>query len=452
MKDRMPQMLRRAQRYTSLDGIAAEKDTVAWYWRVIAGIASWLLVGGFLMLPATFDTSDDFKFSKTVLTILSITFAAAGVCLTAVLLLVVRNWQFQADAILFPAFSSCLVGLLTALYSFLVHRRYTWNLAGILTTAFSAGLTITYGVLLFITQRRVAACRGLAKPQHIPLRSHTSYEDARTIYEPSIQSTVPPMPQSPPAPTEPLPDNRTREQSFYNNYLSNMYPMLRTDSRAAPRTPAPPTAGPQTPNTPWDAQSVVSERPPAPPINRPPVEASMLTQEELTRQQMLMLLLNRPEPERPVDPAGHPLQPETSYRIDWNGGETQTPIVGPGETLNTPHRQIPSTPIISPPSATSRSGGIDQITPSRPQHTHTRSTSSQKALEALTGGRVHIPHGVPPPSYEQHWDGVMRTAADIPQDRLHPAFRESRFMRTGGAREERRREIERGSTPTHEQE
>ncbi|KAF4550663.1 Hypothetical protein D9617_16g014510 [Elsinoe fawcettii] len=446
----MPQLLRRSQRYSSLDGITTDKDSIAWYWRVIAGIASWLLVGGFLMLPGTFDTSDDFKFSKTAITALSITLAAAGAALTALLLLVVRNWQFHADAILFPAFSSCLVGLLTTLYCFLVHRRYTWSLAAILTTAFSAGLTVTYGILLFLTQRRIAACKGLAKPQHIPLRSHTSYEDARTIYEPSIQSTAPPLPQSPPLPTDPVPDGRNREQSFYNNYLSNMYPMLRTDSVTAPRTPGPQTAGPQTPNTPWDAQSVVSERPPPPPINRPPPDTSMLTEEELTRQQMLMLLLNRPEPERPVDPSGQPLRAETSYRIDWNGEEIQTPVAGPGQGPTTPRRSMPLSPIPSLPSATPQDDA-DTITPARPQHTHTRSTSSQKALEALTGGRFQVPPGVPPPSYERHWDGIMRTTADIPQERLHPAFRESRFLRTGGAREERRREIERGNSPSPEQ-
>ncbi|TKX19328.1 hypothetical protein C1H76_8514 [Elsinoe australis] len=454
MEKRLPQMMRRAHHYTSLEQLGADKEATAWYWKVLAGISAWLIVGGFLMLPATFDTSDGFKVSKTAISALSITLVAVGICLTILLHLLVHNWIFRAEAILLPAFSSCLIGLLTTLYSFLVQSRYTWNLAAILTTAFSAALTITYGVFLFYTQRRIAACKGLSKPHHIPLRSHTSYEDARTAYEPSIVSQ-PPLPQQPTTPSDPIPEPRDPEHVFYNNYLTNMYPMLRSPSNAAAPGPSspppvtsppmacPPPAAPQTPNTPWDAQSVVSERPPPPPINRPPLDASMLTEEELTRQQMLMLLLNRPEPSRPVDPSGQPLREETSYRIDWNGEEAQTPISGPGQGhIRQPSQrhQLPATPVASAPPA---AVGADAITPHRPpRHTHTRSTSSSKALEAGMGGDP--PPGVPPPYERGQWDGVWRSAADIPQERLHPAFRESRFMRTGGAREERRREIERG--------
>ncbi|PNS18258.1 High mobility group protein 20A [Sphaceloma murrayae] len=440
MKDRLPQMLRKTQRYTTLEVLGIEKDTIPWYWRVAAGISSWLIVGGFLMLPATFDNSDGFKVSKTAIASLGIALSASGVGASLVLLVIVRNPIFVADTILPRAFTSSLMGLLTALYSFLVQRRYVWNLAAILTVTFAACLTMTYGVLLFYTQRRIAACKGHGKPQHIPLRSHTSYEDARTAYEPSIHSQHP-LPTNPATPHEPVPDTRQREETFYNNYLNNLYPMLGSPSN----TGAPVTAAPQTPGTPWDAQSVVSERPPPPPINRPPPDASMLTEEELTRQQMLMLLLNRPEPARPVDPSGQPLRSETSYHIDWSGDEIQTPIVGPDHSRTTsipaatiPQRTLPSGPAMSPPM--NLRPQTEAITPARPHHSHTRSTSSSKAIEA--GMPANEAPGVPPP-YGKHWDGVWRSTADIPQDRLHPAFRESRFLHTGGVREARRREIER---------
>lgn len=221
------------------------------------------------MLPATFDSNPQLRVSKVALAIFAITLLIAGFCLTVLLSLAIRNALFHAESIFLPALISCAIGLLTIFYNFLISARYTWNLASLLLTIAAAITTIIYGILLFWTHRRIGAAQQRAasrtvQSMQVPLeRSNTV---GSSVNNRSFQEHVP---------------------SYYENYVQNMYPA--SAHHAAQSTGYDPNA---------------------------------ITEEEMQRQQMLMLLLHKDQVPTP-DPSS------STFHIDWQGREDDdTPANG----------------------------------------------------------------------------------------------------------------------------
>ena len=114
-------MRRRAQSYKTIDGLALERDNVPWYWRIIALGSTVVILGGFLMLPITFDSQAQLRMSKAALGIFAVALLTAGFSFTALLCFAVRNPLFQADAVFLPSLTACAIGLLTIFYLSLIH-------------------------------------------------------------------------------------------------------------------------------------------------------------------------------------------------------------------------------------------------------------------------------------------------------------------------------------------
>jgi hypothetical protein len=94
-----------------------------------------------------------------------------------------------------PALTSSALGLLTIAYNFLSSRGYQWNTAAITGTVISTTSTVLYGILLLWTHRRI-----------VKLKEHASSRSA----------------------------NLWSEQSFYTNFIQNMYPSAQRSPSANP--------------------------------------------------------------------------------------------------------------------------------------------------------------------------------------------------------------------------
>ncbi|KAK3634630.1 hypothetical protein LTR56_015210 [Elasticomyces elasticus] len=236
-------MRRRAQSYRTIDGITRDRDDVPWYWRILAIGTSFVILGGYLMLPVTFDSNAQSRISKPALGIFAVALLTAGFSFTALLCFAVRNPLFQADAVFLPSLTSCLVGLLTVFYDFLTSARYVWNVPALLVTIAAAVTTVIYGGLLVYTQRRITIVK--ARGPAMPLQVHRPG---------SLGSSAGPW----------------QEQTYYENYNRNMFPTSIREPQPQPQ-----------------------------PVGHDP---NQITEEEMQRQQMLMLLLHREQPPTP-DPS-----------------------------------------------------------------------------------------------------------------------------------------------------
>ncbi|KAF2843781.1 hypothetical protein M501DRAFT_1006238 [Patellaria atrata CBS 101060] len=188
----------RAHTYKSLEDLNSGRDTVPWYWRVVALAASWMILGGYLILPATYDKDPKLRFSDAVLDVLIGALLTAGYSFTGLLCFACSNWIFQAEAVFLPALQSSALGLLTLIYCFLSSSRYQFGTGAIVATALSLSSTLVYSGLLLWTYRRIARVR---KP-HSSSHSITSHSGS----------------------------------SYYSNFLTNMYPSSRHTAPATPLT------------------------------------------------------------------------------------------------------------------------------------------------------------------------------------------------------------------------
>ncbi|KAK5128180.1 hypothetical protein LTR08_004084 [Meristemomyces frigidus] len=290
---------RRAQSYRNLDGVNAGRDAVSWYWRMVAVGSSIMILGGYLMLPATFDHDPLLRVSKSVLGICAVALLTAGFSFTALLCFAVRNPLFQAESVFLPSLISCTLGLFTVFYDFLISSRFVWNTPALLLTIAASISTVVYGGLLIFTHRKANAVNTRPSSISVPLR-----------------------------PTRPMSMNSAsgawQDSGYYENYLRNMYP-------ASAHQPQP--MG-------YDPNSI--------------------TEEEMQRQQMLMLLLHKEQPATP-DPS------QSTFHIDWQGG--QEPDDAPPHGYYAPPAAVPQSayPQTAYPSQSGFSGISRQwTTDSRP--------------------------------------------------------------------------------------
>ncbi|PVI04782.1 hypothetical protein DM02DRAFT_518030 [Periconia macrospinosa] len=189
-----------SKRYINLEHHADE--STAWYWRFIAMAASWMILAGYLILPGLYtrDISGEgsqLRFSEAVLSVFVVALLTAGYSFTALLCFACRNEIFQAESIFLPALTSSALGLIAIAYNFLSSRAYIWNTAAISATVISATSTVMYACLLLWTHRRI-----------VQLKEQASQRS-----------------------------NLWSEQSYYSNYVANMYP---TASRSPSTAPEPP--------------------------------------------------------------------------------------------------------------------------------------------------------------------------------------------------------------------
>jgi len=169
-----------------------QREDVPWYWRLVALAASWMILGGYLILPGLYAKDAQLRFSEAVLSVFVVALLTAGYSFTALLCFACRNDRFQADGVFLPALTSSVLGLVSIAYNFFSSRAYHWGTAAMSGTVISTVSTLSYGALLLWKHRRMAKTK-----EHVEQRS--------TLWS---------------------------EQSYYSNFVANMYP---TAARSPPQ-------------------------------------------------------------------------------------------------------------------------------------------------------------------------------------------------------------------------
>jgi hypothetical protein len=129
-------------------------EPVTWYWRLLALLSSWIILGGYLIFPAAYDSDPKLRYSDSLLYAVIATLLAAGYCSTILLSFSCDNVSFRTESVFLPSLASSALGLLTLLYQFASSSRYTWNAAATIAAVVSTCATLLFAVLLFWTHRR----------------------------------------------------------------------------------------------------------------------------------------------------------------------------------------------------------------------------------------------------------------------------------------------------------
>jgi len=406
-------MRSRSQTYHSLDGLQADRDAVTWYWRLTAAASSTMILGGFLMLPATYVKVDTLQVNQTAIGIFGIAILTAGFSFSALLTFTIRNPLFQADAIHQPCALASIVGLLTVFYDFIISSSYEWKTPTLLL-AIAAGLsTIIYASLFLLSHRRISKIRSRPQPSSgssihpltLTSPSRTSFASPATPYEPSTLE-----------PTESRRPSAYQPPGFYENYIRNMYPTSAHSN-----------------NNTTTNNNVSPHRAPESSTGDLSYDPHSISEEEMQRQQMLMLLLANEQPARPQ---------QNTFHIDWQGGDQDGSDDSPAHGYYAPGVGTASTD----------DGGVGTggswPTPPPPQHQQAPSPG-RRWKDALRpwdgvwrgvarreeGSRLRI--GEQQHQQQQYQHQQLQQNQQQQQHQLH-------HQRSAEVREERRREIELG--------
>ncbi|KAH7066953.1 hypothetical protein BKA63DRAFT_131670 [Paraphoma chrysanthemicola] len=183
-----------------------KRESTPWYWRLIALAASWMILGGYLILPGLYATEPQLRFSQAVLSVFVVALLTAGYSFTALLCFACRNELFQAEAVFLPALASSALGLLSIAYNFGSSRSYTWGTSAISGTVVATTATLTYTALLLWTHSRIVKIKEKAGPRQ--LWSNESY------YSNFVQNMYPTASRAPAASPEAIisEDDRVNQQ------------------------------------------------------------------------------------------------------------------------------------------------------------------------------------------------------------------------------------------------
>ncbi|KAF2084061.1 hypothetical protein K490DRAFT_50057 [Saccharata proteae CBS 121410] len=200
-----------------------------WYWKLVSLLASWMILGGYLIAPSLYDESTELRINKAGLTIFLVALLVAGYAFTALLCFACKSLIFQAESIFLPSLASSALGLLTVLYNCIAHKNFAWNAAAIAMTVLSGGMTLIYSLLLIYTNRRISRLR-----RHLNSRSQNMWQGS----------------------------------SYYDNWIANMFPSVKSSANNRGVSP------------PMDGYFSHNHTPGVP-----------LTEDDMVNQQMAMLLM-----------------------------------------------------------------------------------------------------------------------------------------------------------------
>jgi len=253
------------EQYQSIDTLYSQKENIKWYWRFIAQVAVYMILGGYLILPTTFDDDPRLRFNKGVLAIIIVALLTGGYSLTGLVWFACPSTLFRIDHIFIPVFSVSVFAFCATCYALAASPRYVFSHAAAPTTlALTLASALLYGVFAMMNNRNIQRMRSSVDANQFPRNS----------------TTVAPAWQ---------------EAGYYQNYNQNMRP-------SASRSPASayePYAA-RSPGS-FDGGSMIT-------VTQQPSE------EELVKQQMAKLL-TRP------DLGIHQNSSRSTFHLDWPQGE-----------------------------------------------------------------------------------------------------------------------------------
>ncbi|KAH7401247.1 hypothetical protein BKA66DRAFT_99202 [Pyrenochaeta sp. MPI-SDFR-AT-0127] len=208
--------------YTTIGENGHERrEGTPWYWRLIALAASWMILGGYLILPGLYAKDPQLKISQAVLSVFVVALLTAGYSFTALLCFACRNEIFQAEGVFLPALTSSAFGVLSIAYNFLLSRAHVWGTSAISGTVVSVLSTLLYSALLLWTHRRIRKTKGQAA-------SRSNLWSEQSYYSNFVQNMYPTAARSPPEP----PQAAISEDDGVNQQMALL--LTRSDARPSP--------------------------------------------------------------------------------------------------------------------------------------------------------------------------------------------------------------------------
>jgi hypothetical protein len=124
-----------------------------------------MILGGYLILPTTFNEDPNLRFNKGVLAIIIVALLTGGYSLTALVWFACPASLFRLDHIFIPVFSVSMFAFCATCYALASSSRYVFSQASApVTLALTLASALLYGVFSLMMSRRVKKMRTPSEP------------------------------------------------------------------------------------------------------------------------------------------------------------------------------------------------------------------------------------------------------------------------------------------------
>jgi len=143
-----------SQRSTLYD-LYVERDTITWYFRILATVGTWLILAGYILFTfAATSNPKDLVAEKTTLIVAGTAVIVIGHILTVLTYLFVASWLFRFDVVLIPTLLSSSIGFLAILLHQGIHQNLSFGQPLVYLPLLFAALGILVSASLALWTRR----------------------------------------------------------------------------------------------------------------------------------------------------------------------------------------------------------------------------------------------------------------------------------------------------------
>jgi hypothetical protein len=165
----MPQ--RFSQINVSVTDLYAERDRLSWVYRTTALVASWLVLGAYILAPLIFTSaSDNLKPTRNTMVALAVAMLVIGYVALLTAALLSRSLLFRFECVALPTLTSSVEGLFSVVMNHALHKvfpvSHTYIVVPLVLVCISV---VAFGLWAAVLYRRIHKIKASGGGRPVPL-------------------------------------------------------------------------------------------------------------------------------------------------------------------------------------------------------------------------------------------------------------------------------------------
>ena len=168
----------------SATDLYAERDRLSWAYRTTALVASWFVLGAYILAPLIFTSdSDNLKPTRNTMVALAIAMLVVGYVVLLTTALLSRSLLFRFECVALPTLTSSVEGLFSVVMNHALHKAFpvsdTYIVVPLVLVCISV---VVFGLWAAVLYRRIHRIKDSDRGRPIPLTSQEPYPSPRIGY------------------------------------------------------------------------------------------------------------------------------------------------------------------------------------------------------------------------------------------------------------------------------
>lgn len=168
----------------SVTDLYAERDRLSWVYRTTALVASWFVLGAYILAPLIFTSaSDNLKPTRNTMVALAVAMLVIGYIALLTTALLSRSLLFRFECVALPTLTSSVEGLFSVVMNHALHKVFpvsdTYIVVPLVLVCISV---VAFGLWAAVLYRRIHKIKASGGGRPVPLTFQEPYPSPRMGY------------------------------------------------------------------------------------------------------------------------------------------------------------------------------------------------------------------------------------------------------------------------------